>query len=103
MLPLTKIFINDCVQRRNRILQQAGAAVIVSSSWRKTHALSEIVSILQTACSLAQSRLQNGWQKTARARVQSIALRRQCTGASRAEANSSTLSKTRKPHPLAAS
>ena len=38
----------DCVRRLNRILQQTGAVVIVSSSWRKTHALSEIVSILES-------------------------------------------------------
>jgi Swiss Army Knife RNA repair-like protein len=38
----------DCVQRLNRILQQTGAVVIVSSSWRKKHALSEIVSILES-------------------------------------------------------
>jgi hypothetical protein len=38
----------ECVQRLNRILQQTGAVVIVSSSWRKTHALSEIVSILES-------------------------------------------------------
>jgi hypothetical protein len=38
----------NCVQRLNRILQQTGAVVIVSSSWRKTHALSEIVSILES-------------------------------------------------------
>ena len=31
MLPLTEIFINDCVQRLNRILPQTVAAVIVSS------------------------------------------------------------------------
>ena len=38
----------DCVQRLNRILQQTGAVVIVSSSWRKKHALSEIVSALES-------------------------------------------------------
>ena len=38
----------DCVQRLNRILQQTGAVVIVSSSWRKKHALSEIVSVLES-------------------------------------------------------
>src|ERR1035438_5521397 len=38
----------NCVQRLNRILQQTGAVVIVSSSWRKKHALSEIVSILES-------------------------------------------------------
>ena len=37
-----------CVQRLNRILQQTGAVAIVSSSWRKKHALSEIVSILES-------------------------------------------------------
>src|ERR1035438_6509487 len=38
----------DCVQRLNRILQQTGAVVIVSSSWRKKHALSEIFRILES-------------------------------------------------------
>jgi hypothetical protein len=38
----------ECVQRLNRILRQTGAVVIVSSSWRKKHALSEIVSILES-------------------------------------------------------
>jgi hypothetical protein len=36
-----------CVQRLNRLLQRTGAVVIVSSSWRTKHQLSEIVSILE--------------------------------------------------------
>jgi hypothetical protein len=36
-----------CVQRLNRLLQLTGATVIVSSSWRKNHGLSEIVSIMK--------------------------------------------------------
>ena len=36
-----------CIQRLNRLLQHAGAVVIVSSSWRKKHQLSEIVSIIE--------------------------------------------------------
>jgi hypothetical protein len=43
-----------CVQRLNRILRQTGAVVIVSSSWRKRHALSEIVSILESRGFLGQ-------------------------------------------------
>jgi hypothetical protein len=52
----------DCVQRLNRILQQTGAVVIVSSSWRKKHALSEIVSILGACPSNAPRR---GWNRRA--------------------------------------
>jgi hypothetical protein len=36
-----------CVQRLNRLLQRTGAVVVVSSSWRKEHQLSEIVSIIE--------------------------------------------------------
>ena len=36
-----------CIQRLNRLLQRTGAVVIVSSSWRKKHQLSEIVSIIE--------------------------------------------------------
>jgi HAD domain in Swiss Army Knife RNA repair proteins len=36
-----------CVKRLNLLLQRTGAAVIVSSSWRKKHGLSEIVSIME--------------------------------------------------------
>ena len=36
-----------CIQRLNRLLQRTGAAVIVSSSWRKEHPLSEIVRIME--------------------------------------------------------
>src|ERR1019366_9367508 len=36
-----------CIQRLNRLLQRAGAVVIVSSSWRKKYQLSEIVSLIK--------------------------------------------------------
>jgi hypothetical protein len=36
-----------CIQRLNRLLQRTGAVVIVSSSWRKKHELSEIVSLIK--------------------------------------------------------
>jgi hypothetical protein len=36
-----------CIQRLNRLLRRTGAVVIVSSSWRKQHQLSEIVSIIE--------------------------------------------------------
>ena len=35
-----------CVLRLNRLLQRTGAVVVVSSSWRKKHRISEIISIL---------------------------------------------------------
>jgi hypothetical protein len=36
-----------CVQRLNRLLKRTRAVVVVSSSWRKQHELSEIVSIIE--------------------------------------------------------
>ena len=36
-----------CVERLNRLLQRTRAVVVVSSSWRKQHELSEIVSIIE--------------------------------------------------------
>jgi hypothetical protein len=36
-----------CVQRLNRLLQRTGAVVVVSSSWRKKHRVSEIISIMK--------------------------------------------------------
>jgi hypothetical protein len=36
-----------CIQRLNRLLQRTGAVVVISSSWRKQHRLSEILSIME--------------------------------------------------------